>query len=101
MYLGRIVEIAPADDLFLHPLHPYTRALMEAIPVPDPLSKWRPTPLKGEIPSPIDPPTGCNFRTRCPHAFETCERSEPRLLETQGGHYVACHLVKEPEGGEQ
>jgi oligopeptide/dipeptide ABC transporter ATP-binding protein len=97
MYLGRIVEKAPADDLFLHPLHPYTRALMEAIPVPDPLSKWQPTPLRGEIPSPIDPPSGCNFRTRCPHVFELCERADPSLLEAKDGHHVACHLVKEPE----
>jgi oligopeptide/dipeptide ABC transporter ATP-binding protein len=97
MYLGRIVEVAQADELFLHPLHPYTRALMEAIPVPDPLSRWQPTTLKGEIPSPIDPPTGCHFRTRCPHAFETCERLDPHLLEVQDGHHVACHLVKEPE----
>ena len=97
MYLGRIVEKAPADELFLHPLHPYTRALMEAIPVPDPLSKWQPTPLKGEIPSPIHPPTGCNFRTRCPHVFELCEHADPHLLEAKDGHLVACHLVKEPE----
>jgi oligopeptide/dipeptide ABC transporter ATP-binding protein len=101
MYLGRIVEISQADNLFLHPLHPYTRALMEAIPVPDPLSTWKPTPLKGDIPSPIDPPTGCNFRTRCPHVFETCERVEPRLLEVQDDHWVACHLVKEPNGQTQ
>jgi len=96
MYLGRIVESGPADELFLHPLHPYTRALMEAIPVPDPLSRWKPTPLRGEIPSPIHPPEGCRFRTRCPHAFEPCDRSDPDLLEVQHGHLVACHLVNEP-----
>jgi oligopeptide/dipeptide ABC transporter ATP-binding protein len=96
MYLGRIVEFAPAEELFLHPLHPYTRALMEAIPVPDPEAEWRPPHLRGEIPSPIDPPGGCGFRTRCPHAFERCERDEPRLLPAgQERHQVACHLVHE------
>ena len=97
MYLGRIVETAPADDLFLHPLHPYTRALMEAIPVPDPLAPWRPTPLEGEIPSPIDPPAGCGFGTRCPHVFDRCGHDDPRLLEASPGHMVACHLVSTRE----
>ncbi len=99
MYLGRIVETAPADELFLHPLHPYTRALMEAIPVPDPLAPWRPTPLHGEIPSPIDPPSGCGFGTRCPHAFDRCGHDDPRLLEASEGHMVACHLVRTREAG--
>ncbi len=97
MYLGRIVEIAPANELFLHPLHPYTRALMEAIPVPDPDAPWRPPRLHGEIPSPIDPPSGCGFRTRCPLAFERCDRDDPRLLMAEEGHLVACHLVKTQE----
>jgi oligopeptide/dipeptide ABC transporter ATP-binding protein len=94
MYLGRIVEVASADDLFLHPLHPYTRALMEAIPVPDPEAPWRPPHLHGEIPSPIDPPGGCGFRTRCPHAFEQCERDDPRLFDAAEDHLVACHLIR-------
>ncbi len=95
MYLGKILEIAGADDLFLQPMHPYTRALMEAIPLPDPLapSPWSRQMARGEIPSLLDPPSGCRFRTRCQFAFGTCSSTEPVLKEIKPGHKVACHLV--------
>ncbi len=95
MYLGKIVEIADADDLFLTPLHPYTRALMESIPLPDPMepSPWNRKMARGEIPSPLNPPSGCRFRTRCEFAFDKCSEEEPLLTEIKPKHKVACHLV--------
>jgi len=95
MYLGKVVETAGAEDLFLQPMHPYTRILMESIPLPDPLapSPWQRTLGAGEIPSLIDPPEGCRFRTRCRFAFERCAREEPEPGEIRPGHRVACHLV--------
>jgi len=93
MYLGKIMEMASTDDLVKEPLHPYTNALISAVPVPDPTSKRIQLSIKGEIPSPINPPSGCRFHTRCPQYIgEICRNKEPPLLETEKGHVVACHL---------
>ena len=95
MYLGRIVELAESDELFDHPLHPYTKALLAAVPVPDPSveegREFRPPP--GEVPSPINPPSGCVFHPRCPVAVEHCKQSRPEVREVRPGHWVACHEV--------
>ncbi len=90
MYLGRIVEIARADTLYKNPLHPYTRALLEAIPVPDPSAKRTHTLLEGDLPSPIDLPEGCRFYSRCPEKAPECLRQDPPLLEVGPGHQAAC-----------
>jgi oligopeptide/dipeptide ABC transporter ATP-binding protein len=98
MYLGRLVEIANADDLFQEPLHPYSTALISANPVPDPTLELRPQVLEGEVPSPLDPPSGCAFHPRCPRAFERCAVEVPRLLSIGDGdspRQVACHLYDE------
>ena len=92
MYLGRIVEIAPKRAIFSRPRHPYTRALLSAIPVPDPTIRRERVLLKGDVPSPIDPPAGCRFHTRCPLAFERCRKEEPQLVDHGGGQVAACHL---------
>lgn len=92
MYLGRIVEIADVDQLYEDPLHPYTQALISAIPIPDVGDKKERILLTGDIPSPINPPPGCNFHTRCPHATERCKAECPSLEKKTDGHYVACHL---------
>jgi peptide/nickel transport system ATP-binding protein len=96
MYLGKIVEKGSADDVILEPLHPYTRALMEAVPVPDPTSRRSDVVIKGEIPSPVNPPSGCRFHTRCPaYIGNICRKEEPPLFGVGKDHYVACHLYSE------
>jgi peptide/nickel transport system ATP-binding protein len=96
MYLGKLCEVGPPDDLYAHPAHPYTAALLAAIPEPDPDALQHDTAvLGGEIPSPTDPPSGCRFRTRCPRAQERCAEEEPQLRERQAGQYVACHFPLE------
>ena len=96
MYLGQIVELAPSDELYAFPLHPYTRALLSAIPIPNPeLEKKRERiVLKGEVPSPLNPPKGCIFSTRCPHATELCHRVKPAWQEVEKGHFAACHFAQ-------
>jgi oligopeptide transport system ATP-binding protein len=98
MYLGKIVELAPNNALYERPLHPYTRALLASIPVPDPTAPRAAEPVRGEIPSPIDIPSGCRFRTRCPLATELCARVEPELKDMGGGHAAACHYPGQLEG---
>ena len=97
MYLGKIVEVADAESLYRDPKHPSTRALLSAVPVPDPDAKPQRIALKGDLPSPAAPPSGCAFHPRCPVAVEVCSRLEPKLLDSGGGHLASCHLVH-PDG---
>ena len=94
MYLGKMVELAGRDELYHRPLHPYTRALMSAIPIPDPTLKRERILLKGDVPSPLNPPKGCRFHPRCPLAMARCSQEEPPFREAGAGHWVACWLVK-------
>ncbi|HOG45423.1 MAG TPA: ABC transporter ATP-binding protein, partial [Anaerolineae bacterium] len=91
MYLGKIVELTDRVSLFQDPRHPYTKALLSAIPIPDPDLKRERMLLKGDVPSPLRPPTGCRFHTRCPQAMEQCAVEEPPLVDVGGGHLAACH----------
>ena len=93
MYLGKIVETASSDELNENPLHPYTQALLSAIPIPEPGRRRERIILSGDVPSPIDPPTGCRFHPRCPRRFEPCDRLEPEYKAASDGHMVACHLL--------
>jgi oligopeptide/dipeptide ABC transporter ATP-binding protein len=99
MYLGRIVELTSTRALFGNPLHPYTEALLSAVPVPDPTVRRKRLILAGDVPSPMDLPSGCRFHTRCPYAFDRCRREEPSLVEVAPGHVVACHLRAAPQAG--
>jgi oligopeptide transport system ATP-binding protein len=93
MYLGRIVEIAAASELYARPLHPYTEALLSAVPIPDPTAKRERIHLQGDVPNPIRPPSGCHFHTRCPiRELPLCSTEKPALRKSADGHWVACHL---------
>jgi oligopeptide/dipeptide ABC transporter ATP-binding protein len=94
MYLGKLVEIGSGDDIYLRPAHPYTEALIKTIPLPDPAAEKAKTEvgIRGELPSPINPPSGCRFRTRCPRAQAICAEQEPQLRLFGGGHRAACHF---------
>ncbi len=93
MYLGALVEEAPVDDLFDHAAHPYTRVLLSAVPTPDPRTRRQRIVLEGELPSPLSPPGGCPFHTRCAHATERCRTERPELKEIAPGHIAACHII--------
>jgi peptide/nickel transport system ATP-binding protein/oligopeptide transport system ATP-binding protein len=99
MYLGKMVEVAERDELYENPLHPYTQALMSAIPIPDPTLKRQRILLEGDVPSPLNPPTGCRFHTRCPLAFDRCSQEEPPLKDYGTEHYAACWLLESGETG--
>jgi oligopeptide transport system ATP-binding protein len=100
MYVGKLVELSTRDEIYERPLHPYTQALLSAIPIPDPVAERRRKRivLTGDIPSPVDPPTGCRFHTRCPVAFERCTVEDPAFRDYGGGHLAACHWVEEHGG---
>ena len=103
MYLGQLVELTNSESLFDEPLHPYTQALLSAIPIPNPkeASTRERIVLEGDLPSPITPPSGCRFRTRCAHAMDICSKKVPEWKEARENHWVACHLFNENEGGEE
>lgn len=94
LYLGKMVELSPGMDLFREPLHPYTRVLLASVPVPDPAARRKREPMKGEVPTPVDPPSGCRFHPRCPIAIDRCKIDEPLLRELRPGHWAACHLAE-------
>jgi len=97
MYLGKIVELTDKNELYRNPKHPYTQALLSAIPEADPTIKKERILLKGDVPSPINPPKGCRFHTRCPKVMDICRVEEPKFVDSDGGHFVACHLVPAAE----
>jgi len=95
MYLGKIVEVGPKDDVTDFPAHPYTQALLAAVPEPDPKTRRSTIPISGETPKASDIPSGCRFRTRCPKAFDKCQQEEPQMIEVRPDHFAACHLIQE------
>jgi len=98
MYLGKLVEMGNIDQVFETPKHPYTKMLLDSIPIPDPKLRslrLQKTVLRGEIPSPLNPPAGCRFNTRCPYAKEICKKEEPQLVEVEKNHFVMCHFAEE------
>ena len=97
MYLGSMVEFGGKEEIFNNPLHPYTNALFSAVPNPDPDAKVERIILKGDIPSPANPPKGCKFHTRCPKAMEICKHIEPEYREYEPGHFVACHCCSQEQ----
>ena len=99
MYLGQIVEMAPSEQFYLRPLHPYTRCLLSAVPVPDPdlEAKRERIILTGDVPSPVNPPSGCRFHPRCPWAQDRCATEEPELTDAGDGHFVSCHFWQDIE----
>ena len=97
MYLGNIVEYAEKEELFENPMHPYTQALLSAIPVPDPDVKGNRMILEGDLPSPANPPVGCKFNTRCPKCMDICKEKEPEFKTLKNGHQIACHLYNDVE----
>ena len=101
MYVGKMVELTDRNEIFDAPLHPYTRALLSSIPIPDPVLEKRRTRmiLVGDVPSPVNPPSGCRFNPRCPYAEDNCKVDEPQLTEVRAGHFVACHYWNEVEDG--
>ena len=100
MYLGNMVEMAPSDDIFAHPLHPYTEALLNSIPTTDEEAARKPEVLEGDIPSPVNPPKGCKFHTRCKYCTEVCTHVVPEMREIRPNHFVACHHILEKGSGE-
>lgn len=102
MYLGKMVELATRDDLYENPLHPYTKALLSAVPIPDPVveKKRERIILTGDVPSPINPPSGCHFHTRCPYVMDVCKVEEPLFADQGSGHFVACHLYPGSRSGQ-
>jgi oligopeptide/dipeptide ABC transporter ATP-binding protein len=101
MYVGKIVEVTDRNEIFDNPLHPYTRALLSSIPIPDPVLEKRRSRmiLIGDVPSPVNPPSGCRFNPRCPYAEDNCRTDEPALSEVKPGHFAACHYWNEIEAG--
>jgi peptide/nickel transport system ATP-binding protein len=97
MYVGKIVETAPTEKLFTEPKHPYTQALLSAVPIPNPEIANRAEPLKGEVADPANPPSGCYFHPRCPFAQEICRTTEPLMRELSDGHATACHFAEDLE----
>jgi len=92
MYLGKFVEVGATDDVTQTPLHPYTEALIAAVPIPDPTGRRTEVVIRGEVPSAVNPPSGCRFHTRCRYVQEICKNTEPELLEVEKGRFVACHF---------
>jgi oligopeptide/dipeptide ABC transporter ATP-binding protein len=95
MYLGKLVEVADRDEIYLRPVHPYTQALIAAVPVPDPDIERKHSILEGDIPSPANPPKGCNFNTRCRYAKDICHEQDPEFREVKADHFVACHFAED------